>query len=77
MTNKINDCDRPKGRCYDCLIPYSSFPDLVIPNIVWEKINPTHHKGAGILCPTCISKRLRDAGAGDVHCTISAGVTQP
>lgn len=40
------DDDRPKGCCYDCRIPYSEFPDLTIPDELWEKINPTNHEGA-------------------------------
>lgn len=50
--------------CYDCPRPYGDehgFPDLVIPNDVWEKISPSGDDG-GLLCPSCICKRLHDAG---------------
>lgn len=51
-------------RCLDCLRRYGAqhgFPDLVIPNAVWERISPTGNEG-GLLCPSCICKRLHDAG---------------
>ena len=31
---------------------------MIIPNDLWELINPTYHIGAGLLCPTCIASRL-------------------
>ena len=44
--------------CQDCGIPYAEIEDMIIPDNLWEKINPTIHKGGGILCPTCIVNRL-------------------
>lgn len=67
---KYQDGDRPKGQCYDCRANYKSFPDMVISDELWEKINPTYHKGAGLLCPTCISIRLKNINAGKVECII-------
>lgn len=67
---KYGDLERPKGVCYDCRIPYNSFPDMVIEDDLWEQINPTHHKGAGLLCPTCIANRLNEIGSGIVTATI-------
>ena len=55
---KYHDHERPQGQCYDCGIKYSDFPDMVIPDELWEKINPTYHEEAGLLCPTCIANRL-------------------
>jgi regulator of replication initiation timing len=46
------------GKCYDCGMPYSEFPDMVLPNELWELINPSQYKGAGLLCPTCMANRL-------------------
>ena len=63
---KYNDDERPEGVCYDCKIPYNSFPDMVIKNELWEQINPTNHKGAGLLCPSCIGKRLNLIGVEKV-----------
>lgn len=76
---RYEDKDRPRkngrknGRllavCYDCGLPYGSFPDMVIPDELWEEINPTCWQGAGILCPTCIANRLDYIGkwyAGDL-----------
>lgn len=59
---KYQEHERPKGKCYDCKEPYASFPDMIIPDHLWEKINPTYYEGAGILCPTCICKRLDELG---------------
>lgn len=50
--------------CFDCKRPYGDehgFPDLIIPLEVWIKISP-HGNEAGLLCPSCICKRLYDAG---------------
>jgi hypothetical protein len=55
---RYSDNDRPKGVCYDCKMKYSDFPDMSIPDDLWEEINPTYHNGAGLLCPTCIANRL-------------------
>jgi len=41
---------------------YGEFPDLIIPNYLWELINPTQHEDAGLLCPTCIANRLNYLG---------------
>lgn len=52
------------GRCYDCLRRYGDehgFPDLVIPDWAWKKISPKGSEG-GLLCPSCICKRLHEAG---------------
>ncbi len=49
--------------CADCKRPYGGehgFPDLIIPNDAWERISPTGNCG-GLLCPSCICKRLHDA----------------
>ena len=69
---KFKDSERPRGKCYDCLMPYGSFPDMVIPDDLWERINPTYDEGEGLLCPTCICKRLNDICAGDVACIVYA-----
>lgn len=67
---RYSDGKRPKGVCYDCKRAYNTFPDLVVPDDVWEKINPTNHQGAGILCPTCIAQRLQLLSIGPVNCVI-------
>lgn len=60
--------NRPDGGdaigCFDCGRQYGDehgFPDLVIPNDAWQKISPKGNEG-GLLCPSCICKRLHDAG---------------
>jgi len=49
---KHPDNERPKAQCYDCGMKYENMQDMVVPDDVWEEINPTYHKGAGLLCPT-------------------------
>lgn len=49
-----------KAKCYDCSRPYGhyhGFPDLLIPDHIWERISPSKN-GGGLLCPSCICKRL-------------------
>ena len=50
--------------CHDCGRPYGDkhgFPDLVVSFDVWKRISPTGDEG-GLLCPSCICKRVHDAG---------------
>jgi hypothetical protein len=52
------------SKCEDCSRPYGEehgFPDLVIPYEAWKKISPSG-SDAGLLCPSCICKRLHDKG---------------
>lgn len=50
--------------CEDCGRPYgdaNGFPDLIIPKDSWHQISPSGDDG-GLLCPSCICKRLHDRG---------------
>lgn len=50
--------------CYDCARPYGDehgFPDLIISSWAWRAISPSGNDG-GLLCPSCICKRLHNAG---------------
>ena len=50
--------------CEDCKRPYGNehgFPDFIIPYRVWIQISTTGDDG-GLLCPSCICKRLHDKG---------------
>ena len=52
-----------QASCLDCKRLYGSehgFPDLIIPYWAWKRISPTEDDG-GLLCPSCICKRLHDA----------------
>ena len=52
-----------KTVCFDCARPYGDehgFPDLVVSFHVWRRISPTGDEG-GLLCPSCICKRLHDS----------------
>ncbi len=51
-------------RCYDCDRKYGDefgFPDMVIPDYVWKEISPSKDEG-GLLCPSCICKRVHKMG---------------
>lgn len=53
--------------CHDCDRPYGAehgFPDLLIPDAQWREVSPSGDEG-GLLCPSCICKRLYDAGVTD------------
>lgn len=62
-------------RCYDCGLIYGSgsWIEAVVPNNVWEQINPTYHTGVGILCINCIAVRCCAAGLEDVPVRLTAG----
>lgn len=49
--------------CFDCGRAYDDpgFQDLVLDDDVWACISPTGNEG-GLLCPSCICKRLHVAG---------------
>lgn len=63
--------------CYDCGRLYGEehgFPDFVIPNEVWNQISPTGDEG-GLLCPSCIVRRLVAFGLTDVPGRFTSGPT--
>ena len=51
------------ARCYDCGLDYQDpgWIEAIIPDQVWNDISPTKDQG-GILCITCISRRLVKGG---------------
>jgi len=60
----VQEKRRMQGCCFDCGRRYGDafgFPDLVVPNEVWNKIAPMNDEG-GLLCPSCICRRLHLAG---------------
>lgn len=67
----------PAG-CADCGRPYGDehgFPDLVIPNYIWKRISPSGDEG-GLLCPSCICKRLYAAKIMNVEAAFMSGPIQ-
>lgn len=58
--------------CFDCGCPYGDFHDLFIPNDAWRRISPDG-EGNGVLCPTCICKRLEAAGLSEVEGAFMSG----
>lgn len=77
---RYEDHERPlppeaPAACYDCRLRYDDpgWVDVLVPNDVWEVINPTRHPGAGLLCFTCIARRLVEAGLSSVLVQIRSG----
>lgn len=57
------------AHCHDCQLDYGGdgWIEAVIPDKVWNKIKPAHcGDGAGLLCITCIARRLKILGYKDV-----------
>jgi hypothetical protein len=60
MPDKPMTRELSRAVCFDCKRPYGhehGFPDLVIPFSAWKQISPSGDDG-GLLCPSCICKRL-------------------
>ena len=56
--------DACRVACHDCGRGYGDehgFPDLVVPNDVWQRIAPKQD-GSGMLCPSCLCRRAEIAG---------------
>ena len=53
--------------CYDCGLSYQDpgWIEAIIPDNVWDFISPTKNQG-GLLCITCISRRLSRLGIGRI-----------
>ena len=63
------------GDCFDCGRKYGDeygFPDMILPNEPWRVISPDG-EGNGVLCPSCICKRLHDAGLEKVPVYFASG----
>ena len=72
---KLGRKQPPTVGCEDCGRPYGDahgFPDLVIPNEIWRQISPSGDEG-GLLCPSCICKRLYDKGISNVSGSFMSG----
>jgi len=55
--------------CHDCGLQYGgdAWIEAVVPDQIWDQIRPTgSSKGCGILCVSCIARRLRILGMKDV-----------
>ncbi len=64
-----------RGVCYDCGRAYGNeygFPDLIVPDELWERISPTGDRG-GLLCPSCICRRAYDAGINNGRAEFMSG----
>jgi len=49
-------------KCMECGRQYMI--DFNLPDELWNYITPEFNDGAGLLCPTCITKRLESTYAG-------------
>jgi hypothetical protein len=60
--------------CHDCDLPYGSdgWCDCHIPDEVWLRISPTGH-GGGVLCISCIARRLVALGIDGVPLKVTSG----
>jgi hypothetical protein len=67
--------DNRDYECYDCGLIYGEggWADVVVPNEIWEMINPTHVTGSGLLCFNCIVRRLAFVGLEEVPIFIASG----
>lgn len=66
---------RPKTGCYECGREYGNehgFPDLIVPDEVWDTISPTGDAG-GLLCPSCMCKKALQCGLENVRATFESG----
>jgi len=52
LIGACNDCGRRYGDIY-------GFPDLLIEDWAWKQISPKKNDG-GLLCPSCICRRLTE-----------------
>ena len=62
--------------CYDCSRKYGDkygFPDLILPNRIWNDIISPNKNEGGLLCPSCIIKRLYDANLSDIPACFTSG----
>jgi len=68
---------KTKTKCFDCGLPYTDpgFQDLLIPDWAWIKIAP--EKGNGLLCPTCICRRLEKARIRNCPSEFMSGALKP
>lgn len=58
-----------KVACYDCGLEYgkSSWIEAIIPDKIWDYIRPDGcGQGCGILCISCISRRLNEKKLSNV-----------
>ena len=60
--------------CADCGLPYtdSGWVDCVISQENWTAISPTGDEG-GLLCLTCMTRRIVAAGLDDVPLLVTSG----
>lgn len=60
--------------CADCPLPYGDpgWCDAVLPNDVWARIAP-RESGGGVLCISCMARRLVALGLEDVPLLITSG----
>ena len=79
MPNEPMRTKQMDGACADCGRKYGDkygFPDLVIDDAAWKAISPRGHHG-GLLCPSCICRRLHQMGLKPVGRFVSGPLADP
>ena len=72
---KYTEGELSPGQCYDCGLWYGcdAWADVTVENDIWEMINPSHHKGGGLLCFNCMVMRLAFLGLEKVKFYVGSG----
>lgn len=62
------------AECYDCGLRYDldGWADVVVPDAIWKQVSPTGDEG-GLLCFTCMNRRLVRLGLCNVPFQIASG----
>lgn len=78
-TNEEVDYKLVKPGCYDCGLVYGgpAWVDVLVTNEIWEKISPSPHNKAGLLCFNCIAARLKFLGLSNVDLFVTSGTFNP
>lgn len=64
--------------CYDCGLDYEDdgWIEAIIPDQIWNEISPTNDHG-GLLCITCISRRLVKKGYKTAQIPVELSGVEP
>jgi hypothetical protein len=74
LTTPNTERREPWLSCADCRLPYSDdgWCDCVVPDDVWEQINPSKEHG-GVLCLHCMARRIHRLGLDGVPLKVTSG----
>ena len=62
-------------KCADCGLEYggTGWVDVLVPGWAWARIRPSEHADCGILCFTCITRRLNVLRATNIPIAVVSG----